>query len=298
MERQPYFYPPIFISECRKKKRRNLFEKEYPDHECLNDPYYPERNFLFKEIEKDYSKKLSHNFQDEKNNWRDSMQKVYNEYDIKTPYNYYEEFIHNIRTILQKTENPDAIPYLLVKYLQKTYKNDFNPDPFYAFFSILDFLIFELFNGFHTTHNSEKLRVEISDKNLLVFIHLLINNSLLGITQFRFVLYFTILYKNDSFFKSVFNLFENIDLPLYNTIGKNSISIKIYKRLLLNDALEFAYIQMKFLMVDFLINECNVPFKNISPKIITAIQRKSLSESIKNRFSARDLEIIYKYYVM
>lgn len=296
LEYQPYFYPPKYAQECAKESRNKLYNLRYPHQDCFIDPYYPERKKIFNKILLEYEKNniYEQNAESQKKNWKRSLQQVYKEFKVKTPYNYYNKFFQNVLQIINSNGNNLSLAYSLYNYIDNEYNVNFIPDPFHAFFSILDFCIFELFTNKHVTLE-ETIKFNISDENLVTFIDHLIVNGYIGITQFRFILYFSILYRN-SIYIHIINLVDKLDTPLSKYFSDKIINIKIYKRLLLEDSLEFAYTQFKFQMVKFLIEELNVPYNSISRRIVDGFKKKKVSEYDRRNLSTHDLEIYDRYY--
>jgi hypothetical protein len=294
LEFQPYFHPPKYAQECAKENRTGLYGNKFPQQDCFIDPYYPERKKIFHKILSEYKKNNPDTLGFDKENWKKSLQKVYRELKVKTPYNYYDAFFKNILQILNANGNSLSLAYSLYKYVDTEYNIHFIPDPFHAFFSILDFCIYELFTNKHTTLEST-VKFKISNENLVKFLELLIVNGYIGITQFRFILYFSILYRNEIYI-NIINLINKLDTPLSKILSNKKININIYKRLLLEDSLEFAYTQFNFNMVKYLIEELHVPYNSISPRIVEGFKRKEISEYQRNKLSDSDLIVYDKYY--
>jgi hypothetical protein len=297
MENKPFYYPPKYAFECMNKNRKNLFKHKYPEHNCVMDPYYHERTEIFNDIADEFDQNKDFNI-DEKVAWRNAMQNVYRKKNIKTPYNFYNHFITGITEILENTSNKSKIPILLYSFINKTYKQYFVPDPFYSFFSMLDFSLFELFRGKHESdnhNNHSNYQLNISDENLVEFIKLLIDNGYIGLTQLRFLLYFSILYRY-TIFDNLVVLIYNLKTPLRQIIGDKMIDLKMYHRLLLQDSLEFAYTQWKFDMVEYIIETLRVPFESINPKIIKSLSTNHKLKGNYNNLSEKYKLIVDKYY--
>lgn len=293
MEKEPYYYPPRFYKECSDAERKRIFRKQYPEHDCIQDPFYPERIDIYRAIKQDFETKVHFDKEDEKQNWKNSMQKVYQDFDIKTPYNFYTDFIRDVSYILNSNKkNKGEILYV---YVAKTYQNYFRTDPFYTFYSILDFLLYELFFGKHE-HDQDSKKLPISNDDLVKFIYLLIVNSFVGITQFRFIIYMSVLYKNVDSMRLLLGLIDFLDIPLTKNIGSNSLKVKVFKRLLLTDALEFSYLQLKFKIVDFLVQECGVPLSNLNPRVLKALHNRDELRNVYANFDADESRLVKKYY--
>lgn len=292
MENRPFYYPPKYAFECMKEDRKSLFKNIGSDHDCLSDPYYPERNNIFREISNEYD--TNQYSIDKKLAWKNAMQNVYRKQQIKTPYNFYNDFVAGINEILNNTKNDSAIPIILYKYVNDVYNKHFVPDPFYSFFSILDFSLFELMRGKHETEERDGYDLNVSDENLCRFIKLLIKNGFIGITQFRFLLYFSILYRNNILPNLIILVYE-MRSPLLEIVGKKMIDLKMHHRLLLIDALEFAYTQWKFPMVEMIIEKLNVPLNTINEKIRRGLTREKI-KNLKYNFTDYERMVIDKYY--
>jgi hypothetical protein len=72
--------------------------------------------------------------------------------------------------------------------------------------------------------------------------------------------------------------------------------VNIYKRLLLEDALEFAYTQFNLEMVRYLIEELNVPHSSISERIVNEFKSKQISSYELNELSEENMHTYKKYY--
>jgi hypothetical protein len=296
LQQQPYFYPPKYAELCEKKKRYKLYDKHYPNQDCFIDPYYPERKKIFNEILRDYNKNKFDTDDPslQKRNWQKSLQRIYTRFNIKTPYNYYDNFFQNILKIINSNGNYVSLPYSLYDYIDEEYNINFIPDPFHSFFSMLDFCIFELFTNKHSNLQNT-VKFSISDENLVKFIYLLVVNGYIGITQFRFVLYFSILYRNE-IFEDLINQVDHLETPLGKILANRKINVNIYKRLLLEDALEFAYTQFNLEMVRYLIEELKVPHSSISERIVNDFKSKQITTTELNELSNENMHTYKKYY--
>ena len=294
MEKEPYYYPPLFQQECNKGHRKKLFRKYYPEHDCVLDPFYPERKQIYDAIRSNFETKLSLNEADERQNWKESMQQVYQQYHIKTPYNFYDKLISDVYKILASDKNNKGD--ILFLYMQLTYRKEFASDPFYTFYSILDFLLFELINGKHETIKKKTIDLFISDGDLVKFIYLLIVNSFIGITQFRFIIYMSILNRGTDILRLLLSLIDFLEIPLTKNIGDNSLKVKVLKRLLLIDALEFSFVQLRFEIVEFLVEECGVPLSAINHKVLESLRNREELQSIQQKYSKKDARLIKKFY--
>jgi hypothetical protein len=300
MDKQPYFYPPKFHQICDCPRRKKVFSSQYPEHDCVMDPYYPERVQIHREIERDFKENKSDNIVGSAQNgrptdWAQSMRKVYKRNHVKTPYNFYRPFIHQVSSILHESPD-DQKAEILYNFVNRVYESVFVPDPFYSFYSILDFLLYELIAG-KNDHDEKVVLLPISDQDFVQFVYLLIVNSYIGITQFRFLIYMTVVLRDDPrLLKMLLSLIEFLDIPLTQNIGDDSLKVKVYKRLLMIDALEFSYVQLKLDTVNFLVQDCGVPLEDMNPKVLGSMQNLDTLSNLGLNYTQSQARLLKKYY--
>lgn len=267
MENYSYYHPPYFSELCKQDDRKKKFKNGQFDYvDCELDPYYPERHMIYKDIFNTLKKQnTQNNFGELKKKWKEIMQKKYQNLQYLLPYEYCEEFISNAKNILLQTNGPQN----LIQYVENNRIDNYDPDPFYLFITLYDYLIYEL------TQNKQ-----INNSLLTQFIGLSIKNKYIGITQMRFYLYMAILFRNVPYFHSLISHIKN-----------NQI-----KRLLLVESLTFAYINLKIDFVDYILNNYDISFDDIPTKIRDSICYKKQIINNKKILNKNKINLYKKYY--
>jgi len=299
MEFKPYYYPPKTAQICQQQDRKKIFEKQYPHVECKFDPYHPERVKIFQEMLSELQQHVNENNNvSQKEVWQKILQKKYEKMHV--PYNMFNKFMKKIIYINNNTPaNKNAkLLYDYIDYIHETYF--LHNDPFYSFYSILDFCIFEFFKNEHICiedNSSKQIKLNVSDKVLIHLIKKLAENGYIGITQFRFYIYFSILYR-PSIFDELILLLPLLETPLSLYIKDNLINFHIYKRLLLEDSLQFAFTNLQYSMVNHLVEDLNVPIESIPENIKNTMCQSNLNmkPNANNTNISFNQKIIKKYY--
>lgn len=298
MEFKPYYYPPKTIKICEQKDRKKIFQEKYPHVDCKFDPYHPERIKIFQEMLSELQQQVNNNNANQKEAWQKILKKKYEKMHV--PYNMFNKFMAKIIDLTNNTPSNKTpkIIYEYIDYIHETYFLE--NDPFYSFYSILDFCIYELFRNKHTSIQQDsvnEIKLNVSDKVLIHLIKRLAENGYIGITQFRFYVYFSILYRPIIFDKLILIL-PSIETPLSAYINDKLIDFHIYKRLLLEDALQFAYTNLQYSMVEHLVQDLHVPIESIPENIKNTMCQSNLNikPNANNTNISQNQKIIRKYY--
>ncbi len=89
-----------------------------------------------------------------------------------------------------------------------------------------------------------------------------------------------------------------LETPLSLYIKDNLINFHIYKRLLLEDSLQFAFTNLQYSMVNHLVEDLNVPIESIPENIKNTMCQSNLNmkPNANNTNISFNQKIIKKYY--
>lgn len=299
MEFKPYYYPPKTLKICEQPHRKKIFQEKYPHVDCKQDPYHPERIQIFQEMLNELKDQVnSNNSLEQKEAWQKILKTKYEKMHI--PYNMFNKFMKKIIYINNNTPSHKnaKMLYEYIDYIHSYYFSE--NDPFYSFYSILDFCIYEFFRNQHVCVeelNIKKIKLNVSDKVLLHLIKRLLENGYIGITQFRFYVYFSIMYR-PKIFDDLILLLPLLETPLSSYINDKLIDFHIYKRLILEDALQFAFTNLQYSMVQHLVEDLNVPIESVPENIKNTMCQSNLNlrPNVNNTNVDSNQVIIRKYY--
>jgi hypothetical protein len=256
MERFPYQSPPYFKRLCDDESRKEVFQKRFSYVDCDVDPYYPDRFQIYMNIKHKFNDRIRTNkksFYEKKKIWQDLLHEEYQK--LHLPYTFYDEFSQNCFNIIRNTKSVDV----LFEYFQDIQEQKYDPDPFYSFMTLLDYILY--------TWTFDK---KFNKKMLVDIIQKCIEHGYLGITQIRFLMYMAVLNGNARYFHMLSQRLQRL------------IPMNQWKKLMY-DSFLFAFEQSKYPIIQYF--QKNYPQTSQNTNIPSGIRDSSCYKKSKKQMN-------------